>query len=333
MQDTASEHHDTISIVTVNYRTPALVIDLIESIAAQRNTLPGINMYIVDNASGDHSLGLIAEHLAQKNYHWATLIPSPRNVGFSAGNNLALRKCLEGDGPDFVWLLNPDTQLRPGAGTELLEFVKNNPSVIAGSRLEDADATPQASAFNFPGVISEMCRGFGFGIMDRMFRQWVVVKPVSEVAEPCDWLAGASMLMSTATIRTVGYMDEDYFLYFEEVDYCLQAQRKKIQCWYVPISRVYHAVGASTKISDGRAKRPRIPAYWFDSRRRYFLKNRGAFALLAADILFMIGHSTWYLRKKMLPGAGPEAIKKIPPYYFVDFLRHSALIKGVSLKK
>ena len=334
MQKNHTRHTERITVITVNFQTPELVVDLIESVASQRITIPGIDMYIVDNASGDHSIETIKNHLKDKCYHWVTLIVSPVNGGFSAGNNLALKRVIGCATTDFVWLLNPDTRLLPEAGNELLGFIKKeNSTVIAGSRLEDADGTPQVSAFNFPGVISEMCRGFNLGLMDRIFRRFIVPKPVSEMAEPCDWLAGASILMSTETLRTVGFMDENYFLYFEEVDYCLQAKRKRIQCWYVPTSRVYHAVGASTKISDGRTKRPGIPQYWFDSRRRFFLKNRGPLSLLAADLLFMIGHSTWFLRGKIQPGGQSGALKMMPPHYFRDFFRNSALMRGLTFKK
>jgi GT2 family glycosyltransferase len=132
-----------------------------------------------------------------------------------------------------------------------------------------------------------------------------------------DWVAGASMLFRAELLDTVGLLDEAYFLYYEEVDYCLQAARAGWQCWYVPQSRVVHLVGQSTGVT--RRRNPsRRPAYWFHSRRRFYLKNYGAFYAAGIDASWLLGH---LIRRMRLLANG--RISSETPSILKDFLTHA----------
>lgn len=316
-----------IVIVTVNYRTADLLIAAVQSIDLQRLQFPNISMLIVDNDSADGSLEKLQKHVKEKQLSWVEILESSDNRGYAAGNNLALNRIrASGLHPDYVWLLNPDTVLRDGATGELIRFLQEHNDVsMAGSRLEDEDGTAQVSSFNFPGVWSELSSGARLGILDRLLKKWLVARPISDVPERCDWVAGASMMMKWKVIEDIGLMDDDYFLYFEELDYCLKANGGGHACWYVPASRVCHAVGASTGISDTRKAAPRRPKYWFDSRRRYFLKNFGYLKLILADIAHISGYCTWRLRNLF---AAKSKLAKEPPHYLKDFIRNSFLFRG-----
>src|SRR5204863_2390861 len=123
-------------------------------------------------------------------------------------------------------------------------------------------------------------------------KRWVVAPPVRTETFPTDWVAGASMIVRKAVFDAIGLMDDEYFMYFEEVDFCLRARRAGWPCWYVPASRVVHLVGQTSGVTDTRQVTKRRPKYWFDSRRRYFLVNHGAVKTALADLVWTAGYVT-----------------------------------------
>lgn len=314
----------SVAVIIVNYKTGSLACRALDTLDDERQFLPNLNVVVVDNCSPDDSFKTISGHIESEFYgEWASVIDSGHNGGYAFGNNQGFRFFTEQcQGIDYYWLLNPDTYLRPGAGFKLVSFLEATPNAIAGSRLEDDDGTPQVSTFNFPSVLTEMLAGFSLGVLDKLFKGKKVVRDIVDHPEPVDWVAGASIMLPGRVLETVGMMDQEYFLYFEEVDYCLAMRKAGFQCWYVPPSRVVHEVGAATGISDMRIKQPRRPTYWFESRRRYFRKNHGLIALILADLGWSLGYATWLLRKKI---TGPDDVARQPPCLLRDFLRHSAL--------
>lgn len=321
---------DTL-IVTVNYKTSRMVTDLILSLTTEVNSLGNTHMVIVDNASGDDSVEYIQKFINDNSISWISIIASQHNAGYASGNNLAINSVFnKGIAVERIWFLNPDTEVKAEAGTELIKAINENELHIVGSRLEDEDGTFQCSYFNFPGIISELSDSLRLGIFDKLIRKYLVRKEPSNVPIQTDWLSGASFMVSNEYIKRIGLIDDNYFLYFEELDFCLQGKRNNMPCWYIPSSRVYHAVGAATGISDHRKKAPRRPQYWFDSRRRFFLKNYGAFKLLCCDLVFIFGYITWLVRSKLTNS--PKLIKE-PPSFLRDFIKNSFLFRGFSLKE
>lgn len=285
-----------VAIVIVNYRTGDLVVNCLESL---KNILsPSVKAVVVDNLSGDNSVDVIGKWVSTISN--ARLICSETNSGFSGGNNLAIEAVKKmGFDADFIWLLNPDTVVRDNALQHLLTFMQQNPQAgIAGSRLEDSDGTAQCSAFRFHTVLSELDDGLKLGIISKLLRRWqVALLPISDTAENVDWVAGASMLIRKQVFDGVGKFDDDYFLYFEETDFCLQAKKTGWSCWYVPESRIVHFVGSSTGVTDGSKKRR--PRYWFESRQRYFLKNHGRLYLVFANVVWALAYSLFRIRQKI----------------------------------
>ncbi len=325
------ESHETARIVAVilNYRTADLTIACLRSIAAQIEHLPKLQVVVTDNDSADGSVERIARAIEDEKMTWAELMPLPKNGGYAYGNNAAVRRALGSDDPpEFVLLLNPDTVLRPNAIQALVSFMRNHPDAgIAGSRLEDPDGTPQCSAFNFPSAWSELDRGLRLGVVARLLEDKLVQRPIPTEACRVDWVAGASMLVRREVFDHVGLIDEAYFLYFEEVDFLLRAKRAGFETWYVPESRVMHHVGASTGVSDERRAAKRVPTYWFDSRRRYFLKNHGPIGATFADFAWLVGFSVHALRQRIKPKAAND-----PPHVLEDFVRNGIWRRGVSIE-
>lgn len=312
-----------LCVVIVNYRTPQLTINCLKSLEKEIKSFPSIKVVIVDNNSEDDSVNLIESAIASNHWQdWADLIPSSINGGFAYGNNLAIRPMLESDTlPSYILLLNPDTIIREKAIASLMEFIEANPQVgIAGSRLEELDGTPQRSAFRFRTFWSELDSGLRLGIVSNILATKIVAPPVPEDNCLTDWVAGASMIIRREVIKNIGLLDEGYFMYCEEMDYCLQAKKAGWDCWYVPNSRVVHFVGQSSGIDQAESKAKRRPKYWFESRRRYFLKNYGWLYTVLSDFIWIISFILWKIRQYIQRKPNND-----PPYLLTDFFSNSAL--------
>lgn len=320
----------SVLIVIVNYRTPQLTIDCLHSLESELRSLPQARVVVTDNASGDRSVELIAQAIATQNWSWATFMPLPDNKGFAYGNNAAIRPALESEQPpDYILLLNPDTIVRPGGIIKLLDFLEGHSQVgIAGSRLENPDGSPQRSAFRFHTILSEINSGLRLGIVSRLLSPWVVAPPVPTAACEVDWVAGASMLIRREVFEQVGLMDEAYFLYYEEIDFCLQAKKAGWNCWYVPESRVVHLVGQSSGIDSAKTKKNRLPQYWFESRQRYFLKNHGWLYTAAVDLVWALCHSLWQIRRSLQNKPDTD-----PPQLLQDFIANSLWLNLGKIKR
>lgn len=312
-------------VVIINYRTSSLTVDCLHSLVGEVQSLPGTRVVVADNASGDGSIERIEAAIEAEGWgEWVSLLPLEHNGGYAFGNNAVIRPVLQStDPPPYFLLLNPDTIARPRALEWLVAFMDEHPDVgIAGSRLEDPDETPQHSAFRFHTILSELDFGLRLGVVSKLLSKWIIAPPISE--EPCqtDWVAGASMMIRREVFKSVGLLDEEYFMYFEEADFCLAANKAGWPCWYVPQSRVVHLVGQSSGVNDTKRPPKRLPGYWFDSRQRYFHKNHGWFYTALADAAWFSGFVLWRWRRVI-----QRKPDKDPPKLLSDFLLNSVFLK------
>ena len=286
-----------VAIIIVTYKSARLTIAALQSVAEEAPTAGvRIHVVVVDNASGDapQVIDAIRENAWND---WIEVVVAPRNGGFAYGNNLGLEKAYALRSPDYVYLLNPDAQLRHGAIGSLVRFMQAHPGVgIAGSSIEDPDGTLWPIAFRFPGMLSELDGGLQLGCFSRLLRRWQTARVMTQVSQPTDWVSGASMMVRAAVFESIGGFDENYFLYFEETDFCYRARRAGHATWYVPESRVMHIRGESTKIGDAAATTRRLPAYWFASRRRYFYMTHGLARAIAIDAVALLAYSLGWLK-------------------------------------
>ena len=308
-------------VIIVNYRTANLVINCLQSLSSEVKSLSGTQVIVVDNASGDDSVTKIETTIKTKKWeNWACVVASDHNGGFAYGNNLVIRRALNSNYcPSYFFLLNPDTEVRPNALKRLLNFMELHSQVgIAGSSLETGEGVLWPFAFRFHSILSEIDSGLRLGLVTKFLSNWVVPRKMDNQASQVDWVSGASMLIRREVFESVGLMDEQYFLYYEETDFCLQALKAGWSCWYVPQSRVKHISGQSTGLTGKDSNTKRLPKYWFDSRRRYFTKNHGIFYAVLTDAVWIVSFSLWRIRCLIQgkPDAGP-------PYYLQDFIRNS----------
>ncbi len=321
------ENSNFLLIVIVNYRTANLTINCLRSLASEVRSLSGVSVAVIDNVSGDDSIEKISTAIETEGWgEWVSLISSPRNGGYAFGNNLAIRPTLKSTNPpSYFYLLNPDTQVRPGGLNALIDFMEKHREVgIAGSSLEVEDGELWPFAFRFPTILSELDSGLRLGIASKILSNWVVPRTMTNKACQVDWLPGASMMIRREVFESVGLMDEEYFLYYEETDYCLQAKKAGWSCWYVPQSRVMHIAGQSTGVTENKSKNKPLPKYLFESRQRYFVKNHGWLYAVLTDVVWILSFTLWRIRRfiQRKPDLDPQN-------YLWDFICNSVLFKSV----
>ena len=306
----------SVWIVIVNYRTAELAVDCLRSLAPQAPVLAGGYVVVADNDSSDGSAEKISAAIERQAWqNWARVMPLPRNGGFAYGNNAGMREAL-GAGASYVMLLNPDTIVRNGALELLLAFMAAHPDAgIAGSLLENPDGGVDCSAHWEHSPLGELEGSARLGPLSRLLRGRCVSPPPRGEAHQCHWVSGAAMLIRREVLEQVGMMDDKFFLYFEEADFCWRAGRAGWEVWYVPGSRVMHLEGASTGI---RVKARRRAQYWYDSRRRFFIKHYGIGGLLLADLLWTCGRLSFLLRRALRLGA--QQATSDPKWFMVDLL-------------
>jgi N-acetylglucosaminyl-diphospho-decaprenol L-rhamnosyltransferase len=332
-----------LAIAIVSWRSAGLTIDCLRSIAAElarcseveasasAGSMPSADdsspvVVVVDNDSGDRTADEIEHAIESEGWsRWARLVRAPRNGGFAYGNNIAIRAALqERPALKYVHLLNPDTLVRPSAFRILIDFLAAHPEVgIAGGRSEDPDTTAQHCCFRFPTLLGEFSCYLGIGLVDRLLARWVTRIAPPSVPLPVDWLSGAHMLIRREVLDTIGLMDEGYFLYYEETDFTLRARRAGWRCWHVPASRIVHLVGQSSGVTIRTARPRQFPAYWFESRRRYFVLNHGRVYATLTDAGVIVACALHYVRA-FVQGREPQ----IAPEFIKDLLRHGAIRNG-----
>ncbi len=305
-------------IIIVNYRTADLTVECLRSLEPQLSSVANPQVVVVDNNSGDGSVEKLSAAIEQQGWSsWATLMPLDKNGGFAFGNNASIRVALTApQKSDYIMLLNPDTVALPGSIKALVDFMDERPEVgIAGSQLRNANDSVECSAHPFPSPLTELDGAARLGVLSRMLGINRVYSQPQDMAFQCDWVSGASMIIRRQVVEEIGLMDENYFLYFEEVDFCRRARQADWQCWHVPDSKVMHLEGVSTGI---KAKAKRRAGYWYDSRRRYFVKFYGIAGLAMTDALWIIGRTSFLVRRALRIGARKETSD--PQRFLLDLI-------------
>ncbi len=203
---------------------------------------PSLEIFVVDNASGDGSAAMVRD-----TFPFVRLVENPENRGFAAANNQAFSLACG----RYVMMLNPDTIARPGALETLVRFMDEHPQAGAcGGRLLYGDGSGQHSAFAFP-TLAQIWLDFFPGnwrlgesrINGRYPRSWYTRGEPFQVDHPL----GADMLVRREAAEQVGWLDERFFIYCEEIDWSIRIKRAGWQIWAVPQSEIVHLEAQSTR--------------------------------------------------------------------------------------
>ena len=316
-------------VVIVSYRVTELTIDCLRSLSGEIGRVPGTRVALCENGTGGDAADRLRRSIVENGWDsWVDLTVIHPNRGFTGGNNAVIRPALDSDDPpEYVLLLNSDTTVQEHALDALVAFMDAHPAAgIAGSMLISPDGTVESTPFRFPGIASELDRGLRLGVVSRLLAPWSMGLPKQD-GRPFrgGWVSGASLILRRAVLEQVGLLDEGLYTYFDDCDICLRAARAGWETWYVPESRVIHLGGATTGLSGKRAAK-RIPAYWHQARRRYFLKNHGAWYTAMADAAFILGYAAWRLRRRIQRKPDTD-----PPHLLIDSIRHSVFCAGLKV--
>ena len=230
-----------VSVIIVNWNTRDLLARCLTSVYASAATLADLEVLVVDNGSRDGSADMVSTHFPA-----ATLIANPHNAGFAAANNLAIRRATG----DYILLLNPDAEVVGGAIPELVRYAESHPAVaVVGPKLLNSDGTLQPSRRGFPTRATAFLEST---VLQRWLpnhpalRRYYLLDRSDEETQEVDWLVGACLLVRNSAIRKVGLLDEGYFMYSEELDWCRRFSRAGWKTVYHPAAQVIHHGGQSS---------------------------------------------------------------------------------------
>ncbi len=264
-----------LSIIIVSWNVKAELLECLRSIYANRPS-ETFEIILVDNASKDGTV-----EAARQQYPDITLLANQQNKGFAAANNQGI-KTAKGQ---YILLLNPDTIIHPGSLDKLLEFMDANPRAGAcGPKLLNSDNTVQRSVRKYPTFRAMLYRHSVFkllGLFKNHYRQWRMKDFAYEKQTNIEQLMGAALMVRAETIDQVGLLDEDFFIYYEEVDWCRRINQAGWQVVFVPQAVITHLGGASSV---------QIPAanrfIMLSSMLKFFRKHKGRLKTNAFCLLF-----------------------------------------------
>lgn len=270
-----------LAVVTVNFCCATEIIGRLRSTASQIAAVNG-EWWIVDNQSPDDSVKLISAAL--ENIPNAHLIVADRNGGFGYGNNMVINQVISGSlDAEYIYFLNPDASPEPGSLPAMIAYLDQHKDVgVLGSGLLNEDGTHTDSMFRFPSFWSEVESSSSFGPVSRLLSRHRQSLGELEAAGPVDWVAGTSFMVRAEVFRTVGGFDEDFFLYWEEVELCHRIKKAGFAIHALPSAKVVHVGGVSTGM---HRREQRIPGYWHQSRNLYFRKTRSGGPLLLLNVI------------------------------------------------
>ncbi|MBW2706906.1 MAG: glycosyltransferase family 2 protein [Deltaproteobacteria bacterium] len=281
-----------VSIVIVSFNTKDVTRQCLEHVRKHAAAVKH-EVLVVDNASGDGSADMVAAEFPE-----AHLIRSDENKGFAGGNNPAM-KIARGR---YILLLNSDAFLAEGVLEKTIQYMDDHPDAgVLGCKLTDPDGTMQPSARMQPGPLNKILHITGlaarfskskfFGRVD--YTWWDHDEP-----KRVGWVVGAYFLIRRETMEKVGVLDERYFLYFEEIDYCLSARRTGLDVVFYPHARVIHLGGQSSVKTGQRvsAKGRQMIAIRITSEFRFYRKLHGWMHVLFSAGIELIWNGIVYLK-------------------------------------
>ncbi|MEO3945599.1 glycosyltransferase family 2 protein [Gorillibacterium sp. CAU 1737] len=282
-----------ISIIIVNYKTPKITMEAIDSVY-DSNTSYRFEVILIDNASND---GILEE--VKRRYPDVQCIGNEQNLGFARANNQGINQAVG----RYILLLNSDTRVESNTVDEMLSFMDNHPSIGASGckvMLPDGSLdkackrgfpTPSASfyyMFGFPKLFPNSPRfnGYQLGHLD------------PNASQPMDCLVGAFMLVRRETLTQVGGLDEEFFMYGEDIDWCYRIKQAGWSIWYHPLVKITHYKGASSRRKPFKIVYEFHRAMILFHRKHYaanysWLTNLAVYAGVGLKLGIALGRNQW----------------------------------------
>ncbi|MEP9411066.1 MAG: glycosyltransferase family 2 protein [Candidatus Brocadia sp.] len=262
-----------LNFIIVNWNTRQLLIDCISSIYT---TVTGISyhIHVVDNGSADGSVKAVHDQFPR-----VLVIENLENRGFAAAVNQALEKNIAGY--TYSVLLNTDTLLQKGAIRTMYSFMEQHKDAgIVGAQLQKPDGARQHSYDNYPTLATEL--------LNKSLLRWLFPgkypSKKTQTTQPVEVesVIGACMMIRNRAIEDVGRLDEDYFFFLEETDWCYRMQKAGWKVYHVPDARVIHLGGQSKKMAPWQSQ-----VEYCRSLYTFFRKNRSAFSYIVLRTFYL----------------------------------------------
>ena len=256
--------HPTLSVIIVSWNVRDLLQRALASVFASWGGEPGLEVIVVDNASRDGSVQMLHETFPQ-----VRVIANAENRGFPGGNNQGIAAATG----DFLLLLNPDTEVLADALPRMVDYLRARPDVgMVGPQLLNADGSVQSSRRHFPTVPVLFLESTWLDkLVPRKHRRYYYAQNRPDhVTQDVDWITGAAMLTRREVIDRIGGMDEGFFMYSEELDWCKRIKTTGWRVVYFPEARIVHY--------EGKSSEQVVPArhvYFQSSKVRYTRKYHG----------------------------------------------------------
>lgn len=256
-----------LSIVIVNWNTRDLLAACLHSLAARDGMPDGTEVIVVDNASSDDSVAYVRACAP-----WVRLITHTVNSGFAVATNLGLAAARG----EHLLLLNSDTEVCPGALTAMVAYLRmHREAGVVGADVRNPDGSVQPCRGRAPSVVTETFSILGFDRRLGALTAWGH-RQLEGAYLPCAWVLGAALMVRRAAYEAIGPLDEGYFMYSEEIDWCTRIRAGGWNVGTLAGARVIHHGGGSTRrMSD--LMRPAL----FRSKVRYLALHQGALSARA----------------------------------------------------
>ncbi len=272
-----------LSIVTVNWKVADLVGELLGSIDANKEDL-ALEIFVVDNDSNDGIEEVIAKFRNRSGIP-ISLIRNSTNMGFAAANNIAIRRA----SGRYVALLNPDARATHGSLKTMVAWMDAHPDVgVVGPKLLNLDGSLQESIRRFPTLWDQIL------ILLKLQHVWpdapafkrYLAKAADYTKEQdVDQVMGAAFFVRQDLFKKIGLLDEAFFIWFEEVDFCKRTKDAGQRVVYTPVTSFVHRGGASF----AKAMTFKKQKYFTNSMRIYFAKHYGGWTTIVLALPMLVG--------------------------------------------
>lgn len=234
-----------LSVVIVSWNTCGLLRKCLTTLKTELDSFGDSlkwEVFLVDNNSADGSADM-----ARTEHPWVKLTANDDNLGFAKANNQAFKQSTG----RLVLLLNPDTEVQPGALKTLIDFIDEHPNAaIVAPQLLNSDGSVQRSCREFPTFIGMIYELIGLSKMfpdNKTFGRYKMLDWNHDDVRKVDQPEGACLLVRRSVMDKVGWLDEGFFMLFEEVDWCYRIIQAGYEIWFTPLAKVIHHYGQSIK--------------------------------------------------------------------------------------
>ena len=278
-----------ISVVIVSWNTKKFLIECLESLVSQEES-NSMEIIVVDNASSDGSPEAVSDQ-----FPIAKLIKNKSNLGFARANNIGI----EHSTGDYICLINSDIKVLSKCTKQLYDYMNNNPSIgIIGPKIVNSNLFLQCSCRHFPSLWNNFCSAFG---LNRIFpnskicsgEQMIYFK--HDRIERVDVIAGCFMMVRRKALEQVGYLDEQFFIYSEDIDWCKRFRDAGWEAIFFPDARAIHYGGASSSNAPIRFSVEQEKALL-----QYWAKHHSKPAQLTIFIIIILKHLVRLLSGSLL---------------------------------